>query len=152
MAIEIEKEFEVAQSPEQVWAFLVDPERVVECLPGARILEQLDERTYRGEVGLKLGPIGATFEGEMRFDSLDEEDFRAEMSGSGKDRKGSGSVKMTMRSHLEPTSGGGTRVRVSQTVNISGRLASFSRGGMIQNVADHLFGRFTDCVKEKLGS
>ncbi len=150
VAIQIDKEFEVDQSPEEVWDFLVTPERVVECLPGAKIVQEVDERTYEGELGVKLGPIGATFHGTIHFDELDEENLRVEMSGQGKDRKGTGSVKMSMRSQLEPREDGGTRVSVSQTVNLSGKLASFGRGGVIQSVADFMFGRFTSCVQKKL--
>lgn len=150
MAITIEKTFDVEQPPEEVWAFLVDPERVVDCLPGARLLEEVDERTYRGEMGMKLGPIGVTFSGTIRFDRLDEEAREVEMSGEGEDEKGSGSVKMHMESRLEPLDEGGTRVSVSQSINLSGRLASFGRGGIVQNVADFMFGRFTSCVTKKL--
>jgi len=150
MAITIEKTFDVEQPPEEVWAFLIDPERVVDCLPGAKVLEEVDERTYRGEMAMKLGPIGVTFTGTMRFDRLDEEAREVEMSGQGKDEKGSGSVKMHMESRLEPLDGGGTRVSVQQSVSLSGRLASFGRGGIVQNVADFMFGRFTSCVTKKL--
>jgi hypothetical protein len=150
MAITIEKTFEVEQPPEKVWSFLTDPERVVECLPGAKLVEEVDERTYRGEMGMKLGPIGITFGGTIRFDRLDEEAREVEMSGEGKDEKGSGSVKMNMRSRLEPMDGGGTRVHVEQSISLAGRLASFGRGGIVQNVADFMFGRFTSCVTKKL--
>lgn len=150
MAIEIEREFDVEQSPEEVWGFLIDPERVVECLPGAKLVRRVDDHTYEGEMGVKLGPIGASFRGTIHFERLDEENFEAEMSGEGKDRTGVGSVRMSMRSKLVPRDGGGTHVSVSQTVSLSGKLASFGRGGIIQNVADFMFGRFTDCVEKKL--
>lgn len=151
MAIEIDKEFEVGQPPDEVWEFLITPERVVECLPGAELTEQVDDRTYRGEMGVKLGPMGVTFQGTIHFDEIDREAFRVRMSGEGSDRKGAGRVKMTMESRLAPTDAGGTRVSIAQTVNLSGRLASFGRGGIIQNVADFMLGRFTRCVERKLG-
>lgn len=150
MALEIEKEFEVPEPPEQVWAFLTSPERVAECLPGGKLLERVDERTFRGEMGIKLGPVGATFEGEIHFDRLDEEAFEVDMSGRGKDRSGAGSAKMSMKSRLVRLDDGGTRVSVSQSVSLSGRLASFGRSGVVQNVADFMFGRFTDCIESKL--
>lgn len=150
MAIEIEKEFEVEQSPEEVWEFLVDPHRVVECLPGATLLEQVDERTCVGEMGFKLGSVGVKFRGKIRFDRLDEENREVEMSGSGDDESGSGGVSMSMRSRLDGLDGGGTRVAVNQTVKLSGKLASFGRGGIMQSVADMMFDRFTRCVEKKL--
>ncbi|MEE8447471.1 MAG: SRPBCC family protein [Gemmatimonadota bacterium] len=149
MAIEIKKSFEVDRPPEDVWAFLTTPERVVECLPGARITEKVDDRNFRGEIGLRLGPIAVTFQGTITFDRLDLENYEVEMSGEGKDARGSGSVRMKMESKLTPTEGG-THVEVSQSISLAGRLASFGRGGIIQNVADFMFGRFTDCVQKKL--
>lgn len=150
MAIEIEKEFDVPQPPAEVWAFLIDPERIVTCLPGAKLLEEIDERTYKGEIGVRLGPIGVSFLGRIHFDEVDEEKRRVVMSGEGKDSRGSGSVRMSMESELTPKEDGGTSVWVAQSVNLSGRLASFGRGGVIQSVADFMFGRFTDCVRKKL--
>lgn len=150
MAITIEKAFDVEQPVEEVWAFLVDPERVVECLPGAEVEERVDDRTYRGTMGVKLGPISVTFRGTIHFDRLDEELHEVEMSGDAKDAKGSGSVKMEMHSRLTSRDGGGTHVEVSQSVNLSGKIASFGRGGIVKNVADFMFGRFTKCVQKRL--
>lgn len=153
MAIKIEKSFEVPQTVDEVWSFLTDPERIVECLPGATLLEAVDERTYRGEIGLKLGPIGTRFLGEIRFDELDAQRHHMKMTGEGRDRRGSGNVRMTMLSHLqsvEEEGVGGTRIWVSQSIALTGRLASFGRGGVIQSVSNVMFNRFTGCVREKL--
>ncbi|MCZ0934459.1 MAG: SRPBCC family protein [Gemmatimonadetes bacterium] len=158
MAIEIEKSFDVPQTVDEVWSFLTDPERIVECLPGATLLEAVDERTYRGEIGLKLGPIGTRFLGEIRFDELDARRHHMKMTGEGRDRRGSGNVRMTMLSQLqsveaeegEEAGGGGTRIWVSQSIALTGRLASFGRGGVIQSVSNVMFNRFTGCVREKL--
>ncbi|UCG74787.1 MAG: SRPBCC family protein [Gemmatimonadota bacterium] len=150
MAIEIQKSFEINRPVEDVWEFLTTPERVVECLPAAQLTERVDDRNFRGEMGVRLGPIGVTFQGTIQFVTLDVENHEVTMHGEGKDARGSGSVKMEMHSKLTALEGGGTHVDVSQTVNLAGRLASFGRGGIIQNVADFMFGRFTDCVKGKL--
>lgn len=150
MAIQIEKEFDVPESIEEVWSFLTDPARIVLCLPGAKLLEAIDDRTFRGEIGMKLGPIGMLFKGVIRFEELDPEAHHVVMIGEGKDDRGVGTVRMTMVSNLTVSEDGGTRVRVSQTISLAGRLASFGRGGVIQSVADVVFGRFTGCVKAKL--
>ncbi|MDH3732248.1 MAG: SRPBCC family protein [Gemmatimonadota bacterium] len=150
MAIHIEKEFDVPEPVEEVWDFLTDPTRIVSCLPGARLIGAIDDRTFRGEIGMKLGPVGTMFQGVIRFDELDSERHHVVMTGEGKDDKGVGAVRMTMTSNLRPADEGGTHVWVSQTVNLTGRLASFGRGGVIQSVADVVFGRFTGCVAAKL--
>ncbi|MDX1577982.1 MAG: SRPBCC family protein [Gemmatimonadota bacterium] len=150
MAIEIEKTFEVPQAVDDVWAFLTDPESIVQCLPGARLVEEVDERTVRGEIGMKLGPIGTMFKGVIHFEELDASRHYVVMRGEGKDDRGTGSVRMKMTSELSQTDDGGTHVWVSQTVSLTGKLASFGRGGVIQGVADLVFGRFTSCVQTKL--
>lgn len=150
MAIEIQKSFEINRPVEEVWNFLTTPERVVECLPAAKLTERVDDRNFRGEMGLRLGPIGVTFQGTIHYDNLDVENHEVSMHGEGKDARGSGSVKMQMHSSLTSLEGGGTHVDVSQSVSLAGRLASFGRGGIIQNVADFMFGRFTECMKGKL--
>lgn len=150
MAIEIQKSFEINRPVEEVWSFLTTPERVVECLPAAKLTERVDDRNFRGEMGLRLGPIGVTFQGTIHYDNLDVENHEVSMHGEGKDARGSGSVKMQMHSSLTSLEGGGTHVDVSQSVSLAGRLASFGRGGIIQNVADFMFGRFTECMKGKL--
>lgn len=150
MPVEIEKAFEVDRPPEAAWAFLIDPDRIVECLPGAELVRQVDERTWAGKMGFELGPVGMSFAGEIRFDVLDEEELEVEMSGSGEEADGMGEVTMSMWSRLEPLGDGGTRIRVRQTLDLSGRLAALGGGAMTRTAADMMFDRFTRCVTKKL--
>ena len=57
MAIQIKKTFELHAPIEQVWTFITDPYQVVGCLPGAAITEKTDERTYKGTIKVKVGPM-----------------------------------------------------------------------------------------------
>lgn len=152
MPIEIEKTFTVPQPIAEVWDFLTDPECIVQCLPGARLITSIDDRTFRGEINMKLGPIGTLFQGVIHFDELDADRYHVVISGEGKDDRGTGHVKLIMISNLTELNEGGTRVSVSQTVSLMGKLSSFGRGGVIQSVADFVFGRFVDCVQGKLGA
>lgn len=65
MKTTIEKTFTVRQPLEKVWTYLSDPAKVVPCVPGAQLTEQLDERHYRGTVTLKVGPVSASYKGEI---------------------------------------------------------------------------------------
>ncbi|MGC1438496.1 MAG: SRPBCC domain-containing protein, partial [Terriglobales bacterium] len=56
MALKIEKTFQVPEPVEKVWAFLSDPRKVATCVPGAQITEQVDEKTYKGAIKVKVGP------------------------------------------------------------------------------------------------
>jgi carbon monoxide dehydrogenase subunit G len=150
VAIQIQKAFDVDRPPHDVWEFLVTPAQVVACIPGARLLRIIDERSFEGVIGVRLGPVGATLFGTVRFDVMDREHYRVAMSGRAVEQRGSGRIEMFMRSTLESRDGGGTTVLMTQSVRLSGRFAFFGRGGFIRNLADRVFGRFAGCVQEQL--
>jgi len=58
MAIRIEETFELTAPVEAVWRFLLDPQRVVTCLPGAELERVVDESHFEGAVKVKLGAVG----------------------------------------------------------------------------------------------
>lgn len=151
MAIEIEKSFSVDAGAEEVWAFLVDPHRVAGALPGASITEQVDERTYKGQMMVKVGPVASNYKGTITFERLDPETRTAEVSGRGQDVRGKGGADMKMTSTVAARGDGGTDVQVTSVVNVTGMLAQFGRG-MIQDVSDELFQVFTDRLRAELTS
>ncbi len=151
MGIPVEKQFVIEAARSEVWAFLTDPSRVAGCLPGATITEQVDERTHAGTISVKVGPVSARYKGTVRFERLDEDDGVAEIAAAGQDVRGKGGADMRMTSRVVARGPGETEVTVSSTVNISGILAQFGRG-MIQDVSDEMFRRFTDAMRAALES
>lgn len=149
MGIPIEKSFTVRAPADKVWAFLTNPHEVAGCLPGAAITEQVDDATYAGTITVKVGPVTANYKGTLHFDRLDTEAREAELSASGQETKGKGGADMRMTSRVVERSPDESEVVISSDVNVVGVLAQFGRG-MIQDVSDQLFGRFTDCVHGKL--
>lgn len=149
--MQIEKTFVVMASPAAVWDFLTDPHRVARCLPGAAITEQIDEKTYAGTITVKVGPVAASYKGRVRFERLDAAERSAEIVGSGQDIRGKGGADMRMRSRLVEKAPGQTEVIATSEVNVTGILAQFGRG-MIQDVSDQMFQKFTDAVRAELES
>jgi len=149
MAIRIEKEFTLDAAPDAVWALLTDPRQVARCLPGASIVEQLDERTYAGRMTVKVGPVSTSYKGKITFERLDAATRTAELRGAGQDVQGRGGADMKMTSQLVPKDGGGTSVSVVSEVNVTGILAQFGRG-MIQDVSDQMFETFTANMRQAL--
>jgi carbon monoxide dehydrogenase subunit G len=147
--MEITKTFVVRATPDATWAFLTDPRRVAQCLPGAAITEQLDERTHAGTITMKVGPVIAAFRGTMRFERLDAAARTAEIVGSGQDTRGKGGANMHMTSRLVERAPGETEVTITSDVNIIGSLAQFGRG-IIQDIADQVFGKFVAAVRAQL--
>ena len=149
MGIQIEKSFAVKAPQEAVWAFLTDPYRVARCLPGAAITEKLDEQSYAGTITVKVGPVTAGYRGKMRFERLDQAAGEAEIVGSGQETRGKGGADMKMKSRVTGLPDGTTQVNVVSDVNVVGALAQFGRG-MIQDVSDQLFQKFSDAMRREL--
>jgi carbon monoxide dehydrogenase subunit G len=149
MAFRFEKTFVIRASAPAVWAFLTDPARVARCMPGASIAEQIDDRTYAGTMTVKVGPVQATYKGQLRFEQLDPAARTAHLAASGQDTRGKGGADMRLTSQVSERAPGETEVRVSSEVNVTGVLAQFGRG-MIQDVSDQLFHKLTDAVRAEL--
>ncbi|NIP59396.1 MAG: carbon monoxide dehydrogenase, partial [Gemmatimonadetes bacterium] len=86
----------------RVWAYLIDPERVAPCLPGARLTEVRDENTFLGEMTVKVGPVKASYQGEVELVEADDAERRVKMTGKGMEKSGGGSARMTMVSRVTP--------------------------------------------------
>ncbi len=149
MSTKIEERFEVRAPPAAVWAFLVDPRRVVTCLPGAELTEVVDERTFDGAVKVKVGPVTVGYRGRVHLDEIDEAGRRVRMSGEGRESGGAGSAKMRMESSLAEKPGGVTEVTVHSEVDVVGRIVQLGRG-MIEQGSHQVFLQFADRVRASL--
>jgi uncharacterized protein len=149
MGIPIEKTFVVEAPPVAVWNFLTDPVRVAACLPGAAITEKLDDQTWGGTIAVKVGPVTANYRGKLHFDRLDAAAREADISASGQETRGKGGADMRMKSRVVERSAGVTEVTVTSDVNVVGVLAQYGRG-MIQDVSDQLFVKFTTAMRSAL--
>jgi carbon monoxide dehydrogenase subunit G len=149
--MEITKTFVVRAGPDAVWAFLTDPERVAACLPGAAITGRVDDQIYTGTIAIKVGPVSTSYRGKMRFERLDPAARTAEIVASGQDVRGKGGADMKMKSRLVEQSPGTTEVTVVSEVAVTGILAQMGRG-MITDVSDQLFGKFTAAATAALES
>ncbi len=148
-SLKIEERFTVAAPPDQVWSFLVDPSRVVACLPGAALTESSEDgTTHRGTVTVKAGPITVSYKGTAEFVEVDEADRRLRMEAKGQEKSGSGSVSMIMVSTVGEHADG-AEVVVDSEVKLTGKLVSFGRG-MIDAVAQEILQDFTGCLASKL--
>jgi carbon monoxide dehydrogenase subunit G len=149
MPFKIEEEFEVQAPVQRVWEYLIDPAKVVVCIPGAELLESQDERSFLGAVKVKLGPMNMSFKGQVKFTEVDEEAHQVRMIGEGREAGGAGSAKVTMLSRVTPLDSGGALVVVNAEVDLVGKVVQFGRG-MIEEVSRQLFRQFSACVKQQL--
>jgi carbon monoxide dehydrogenase subunit G len=149
MALSIEKTFVVKAAPASVWEFMSDPRKVARCMPGAAITDQIDDQTWAGTITIKVGPVTATYKGKMKFEKLDASARATEIAATGQDVKGKGGAELHLKSQLRELAPAETEVATTSEVNVSGMLAQFGRG-MIQDVSDQLFQKFTDAMRAEL--
>jgi uncharacterized protein len=147
--MKLEQTFEVQAPLAQVWEALNDLERVAPCLPGAAITGHDEEGTYHGTFTVKLGPMTAAYNGTIRIEEADEATHTATLKARGTDKRGQGGANATIVNSLSEHDGG-TQVHAVTDFTITGRLAQFGRGGMMQDVSNRLLRDFATCLSSRL--
>jgi carbon monoxide dehydrogenase subunit G len=147
--MKLEQSFEVQAPVAHVWAALIDLERVAPCLPGATITDHDEDGTYHGEFKVKLGPTTAAYRGTVKIEETDEAAHRATMKANGTDKRGQGGAHATIVNTLHEVDGG-TRVDAVTDFTITGRLARFGRGGMIEDISNRLMRDFSSCLASRI--
>ena len=149
MAIKIEKTFQVQEPLESVWAFISDPRKVANCLPGAQITETVDDRTFKGVIKIQVGPSVTDYKGQVHIERLDNEKHEIELVGKGQDVRGKGSASMKMTGKVRSLPDGKTEVASVAEINVVGLLAQMG-GRMIQEVSNQMFAQFTANFRARL--
>lgn len=151
MKTQLEKSFEVSQSTSLVWDHLIDPNKVMDCVPGVSIDEKVGENHYKGKVGMKFGPIGAKYDADIFYDEVDPENRKIIITGKGIDVKGQGSADMTMTMNIAELDEGGSRLDAIMDVTINGKIAQFG-SRLITTVSNQLFKQFVSNFSKKLAA
>jgi len=149
--LKIEERFELDASADEAWAYLSRPERIVVCLPGAELTEVIDERNYAGSVKVKLGAVAMEYLGKAEFTEVDPEKRVVRMEGKGRERRGGGTVSLTMESTVHELEGGRCEVTVLADIQLAGKIVRFGRG-MIQAVTAEVFKEFTARLAAELAT
>ncbi|MBV8219497.1 MAG: SRPBCC family protein [Solirubrobacterales bacterium] len=150
--MKLEQSFEVAAPLEQVWRTLIDVEHVAPCLPGAAVTGRNEDGSYNGTFTVKIGPTTASYTGKLEMENIDEAAHTATMQAQGTDKRGQGGAKATIFSRVVPADGSGTRVDVVTDYHITGRLARFGRGGMIEDISERLLREFAKRLQSSLAA
>jgi uncharacterized protein len=137
----IKNEFDVAAPIDEVWALCGDIPQVAACLPGTELTEELGDDRYKGHVHIRMGPVRLRFGGTAHITERDEGAHRIVVDASGSEARGRGQASMVVTATLTGA-GRGTRVSVTQDLQLAGAAAQYGRG-MIGDVSSVLMSDFS---------
>src|SRR4051812_41832516 len=150
--MEFDNAFEVPLPPAQAWPVLMNIQGIAPCMPGAQLTEVVDDKSYKGSIAVRLGPVALTFAGLVKFEEIDNVNHTARVKAQGSDAKGRGSAQAAATFRLEP-SAAGSKVLLHTDLTLSGAVAQYGRGvGMIQATASALMTQFANNLKKQLAA
>ena len=148
--MEFDNEFEVPAPVDQAWDILMDIQRIAPCVPGAELTEVVDDKTYKGKISVKLGPVALTFNGQTTFEELDAENYSAKLKAQGTDSKGRGGAHANVEFRMESCDSG-TKVIIDTSLQLSGAVAQYGRGvGMVKDLSQQIIGQFAENLKNNV--
>ncbi|MFT4025952.1 MAG: carbon monoxide dehydrogenase subunit G [Novosphingobium sp.] len=137
----------IAAPREKVWAALNDPEVLRQCIPGCQSLVKEADDRMKATVEIKIGPIGAKFDGAVTLSELNPpESYTITGQGQGGtvgSAKGGAKVRLAAAS-------GETVLSYQVDAEVGGRLAQLG-GPIIDATAKQFAGKFFQKFGEVVG-
>ena len=100
--MQLENSFTVGAPPERVFAYLLDVNKIVGCVPGAELSEVVDPSTFKGKVKVKVGPITVAYNGTAKIADRNDTERTATLEAEGRETTGPGSARATAVMTVEP--------------------------------------------------
>ena len=138
----------IPASRESVWEALNDAEVLKACIPGCKELEKKSDTEFSATVVAKVGPVKATFKGEVTLQDLVPPTSYS-IVGEGKGGI-AGFAKGGAKVHLSDAEDGATQLDYEVDAKVGGKLAALG-SRLIDSTAKKLAGDFFDNFSNKLG-
>jgi carbon monoxide dehydrogenase subunit G len=142
--MELSGEHRFSAPRERVWALLLDPQILQQCLPGAEDLVEVGPEEYEARMKIGVAAIRGTYQGRVKIQDKDEPNsYRMAVEGKGPAGQISGDAQMTLTED-----GDGTIVHWAGKANVRGTLARVG-GRVMQPAAKMIVGQFFTCLEGK---
>jgi carbon monoxide dehydrogenase subunit G len=129
---------------DRVWAFMLDPEVLRQCLPGCERLDLVGPDEYTATMKIGIAMIRGTFEGRVKIsDKQEPERYTMSVEGSGPQGQVSGTGTLELIEDGERTT-----VRYRGDANVRGTLARVG-ARMVQPAARTIVGQFFGCLEKR---
>ena len=146
----LEGKFTLKAPNQEVWDFLLKPETLASCIPGAEKMEAIDDKTYESVVKQKVGPISVKFKFTTKITEVDPP-RHLKAVGRGADIAKAGTFSQETTVDLTEISKDEVEVAYTSNVSLVGRLATFGER-IMRAKAKSVGEEFTRNLQEKLKS
>lgn len=150
MAMTMTGEVTLPASRETVWAALNNDEVLKACIPGCESLTKNDDTHFAAVAKIKLGPVKATFRGNVELQDIDPPNgYRIAGEGEGGIAgfaKGGANVSLT------DAPDGGTVLAYDVEAQVGGKLMQLGSrliDSVAKKLADEFFANFAKAVAER---
>lgn len=135
--VELDHSFTTAKPLDESWTSILDLERLISCVEGGSVIEQLDPETVKAQIDVKMGAMSMKFTGTVSIVERDDAAHRAVMRVKSREAGGQGHANADVTFRL--SDGGG---EVHTAAQVTGKAASMGEG-VVSSVLDALIGDFT---------
>jgi hypothetical protein len=148
--VQLTSAIRIGRPAPEVLDALLDPGKVAACLPGSRLIGEVAEGTYAGELRVRIGPVHALYAGTVHLDAADRAAGTATLSASGRELSGQGSADANVTLRVVPH-GATARVLISADLIIRGAVAEYAPGA-IGDMGQRLVEQFAGNVEQLLAA
>ena len=113
-------------NPDTVWSIVSDLNKLVPCVPGARVVSADSPESVKAEIEVKMGSMGMKFTGPVEIVQQDPSARRAVIKCTARDSGGQSNADGTVTITI-----GGDGGTVDATANVSGKAASMGEGTVV---------------------
>lgn len=138
--MQFENEFAIDAPEDEVWAALMDIERVAPCMPGAKVTEKRSDSSFAATIKVKLGPVTMNYAADLEVEDRNDAEHTARMTVTAKETRGQGNAEAEVTMSVTGEEAG-TRARIVTDLNLTGRAASMGQS-LIADVSAMLVDRF----------
>ncbi|PHQ70454.1 MAG: carbon monoxide dehydrogenase [Sneathiella sp.] len=136
----------ISASREEVWAALNNPDLLQQAIPGCQAVEKTSDTTFAATVKVKIGPVKATFKGNVSLSNIDAPNGYT-ITGEGKGGAagfGKGGADITLTD-----ADNGTLLSYEVTASVGGKMAQIGSrliDGTARKLASEFFATFNELV------
>jgi carbon monoxide dehydrogenase subunit G len=138
--VEFKNEFDVEAPVDEVYETMLDLEKVAPAMPGAQVLEKVDDDHYKVAIKIKVGPISMQYRGDVEVVEKDPQAHSAKLKVQARETRGQGTASADVLMRMTERDGK-THGEMETSVQLAGRAAAMG-GGVIKDVSAKLVDQF----------